>query len=187
MFLRKRATRRDPLPVAMSGVRSGERLLQIGVGDPRLSGMLAAKVGIGGHAAMVVVDERAAARAQKGAERAAALLDVHVAPLDHLPFDPGSFDVAIVHGLDRLLPALTRDARSALLRDVLRVLRSGGRAVVIEAGEPTGLRALLSSEKRDDEYDGSGGAVAALEAAGFRAARLLADREGYRFSEGIKG
>jgi SAM-dependent methyltransferase len=186
MFLRRSAARRDPLPVAMSGVRAGERLLQIGGGDPQLAGMLAAKVGISGHAAMIVVDERAAARAQKGAERAAALVDVHVGPLDHLPFDPGSYDVAIVHGVDGLLPALSRDARQALLRDVLRVLRGGGRVVVIEAGERTGLRAFLGSEKPDEEYEKGGGTVAALETAGFRAARRLADREGYRFSEGLK-
>ena len=69
MFLRKVAAC-EPLAVAMSGVRLGERLLQIGVDDPPLLGALAAKVGLSGHAAVVTLDERSArARARRGRGR----------------------------------------------------------------------------------------------------------------------
>ena len=63
MFLRK-CRGREPLPVTMSGVRMGERVLQIGVDDPAVAGALAAKVGLSGNAAIAVADERVAARAQ---------------------------------------------------------------------------------------------------------------------------
>ena len=39
----------------------------------------------------------------------------------------------------------------------------------------------------DTGYVSSGGAVAALEAGGFRAARMLAERDGIAFAEGVKG
>jgi hypothetical protein len=45
---------------------------------------------------------------------------------------------------------------------------------------------LIQQRHTDDEYEGIGGVVRALERAGFRPVRLLADREGYKFAEGIK-
>jgi hypothetical protein len=64
-------------------------------------------------------------------------------------------------------------------------VRTGGRVVIIEAGERGGIRGLLGGGTR---AAGDGTAtVAALTAAGFRGSRVLAEREGYRFIEGIKG
>ena len=54
MFFRK--SRVEPLPVTMSAVRMGERLLQIGIDDPGLASALAAKVGLSGNAAIVATD-----------------------------------------------------------------------------------------------------------------------------------
>ena len=63
----------------------------------------------------------------------------------------------------------------------------GGRLVVIEAGpaDGGGLGGLLG-RRRADPYVEAGGAVPALEAAGFRPVRVLGEREGYRFIEGLK-
>jgi hypothetical protein len=72
------------------------------------------------------------------------------------------------------------------LREWHRVLRTGGRVMTIEAGAAGGLKGLLRHPRGDAAYDASGGVVSALEAAGFRAVRVLADREGYKFAEGIK-
>ena len=47
-FLRKSGL--EQLPVAMSGVRMGERALQIGIDDRSLAGVIAAKVGLSGSA-----------------------------------------------------------------------------------------------------------------------------------------
>src|SRR4026208_1879758 len=84
MFLRK--SRIEPLPVTMSAVRMGERVLQIGVDDPAVargwrvlqSGVddpavasaIAAKVGLSGNAAIAVTDDRDAARAHGAAANA---------------------------------------------------------------------------------------------------------------------
>jgi len=165
----------------------GERLLQIGVDDTRLAGQLAAKVGLSGHAAMVVADEAAASRARDGLANAGVLADVHVAPLDSLPFDPESFDALVVHNMKNLIASIDRMQRTRAINDWRRALRLGGRIVVIEAGTRGGIGALLrSGPKIDIEYEGTGGTIAALEAGGFRPVRLLGDREGFKFIEGLK-
>ena len=43
MFLRQSTVGREPLAIAMSGVRMGERLLQIGMDTPVVTALLAAK------------------------------------------------------------------------------------------------------------------------------------------------
>jgi SAM-dependent methyltransferase len=184
MFLRK--TRIEPLPVTMSAVRMGERVLQVGVDDPAVASAIAAKVGLSGHAAIAVVDDRDAARAQSTAASAGILVDVTVTPLASLPFDSDAFDLVVVHGMHGLVSSLDANARHAAMREWHRVLRHGGRAMTIEAGPATGIKGLMRPPRGDAPYEAGGGIVAALEAAGFKPVRVLAEREGYRFAEGIK-
>jgi len=179
-FLRKSSLER--LPVAMSGVRMGERALQIGIDDRSLAGAIAAKVGLSGHAAFALTSEGNAARARSAGETAGVLVDVQVAPLPTLPFAADAFDVIVIHAGDRSLPALDDSASVPLLREANRVLRGGGRLLVIEGG-PRGIAGLLRPRARLLDPAAT---VAALTTAGFRAARPLAEREGYRFTEGLK-
>lgn len=178
-FLRKSTLER--LPVVMSGVRMGERVLQIGVDDPALVGAIAAKVGLSGHAAVVVTDEGYAAKARAAAATVGALADVQVTSLDALPFSNASFDVVVLHA-GGVKVALSIASGAEMLRDTHRVLRSGGRLVVIDIGDRVGLLGRLGAPRGSD----IGETVNALGAAGFRPARLLAEREGYRFIEGLK-
>ena len=179
--------RRDPLVMAMSGVRMGERLLQVGIDDPAVLGALAAKVGISGHAAVVAFDERTAERAQAAIANASTLADVSVTADGSLAFEDNSFDVVVVHSANGLLATLGDDVRLRLLRQVLRVTRRGGRVIVTEAGERSGVKAMLApSPKKDERYESAGGTTAAMETAGFKPVRLLADRDGYRFTEALK-
>ena len=181
-FFSFRKPRIEPLPVSMSGVRMGERALQIGVDDPALAGALAAKVGLSGTAAIAVADEHGAAKAREGAAHTGALVDVQVAPLQSLPHADASFDVVVIHAMTGLLGSMDETNRVATLRQAHRVLRTGGRAVVIEAGARGGIRGLLGGASSGD----AGETVASLTTAGFRGTRVLADREGYRFVEGMK-
>lgn len=164
----------------MTGVRMGERLLQIGLADASLAGMLAAKTGLSGHAVIVVPDDAHAARAQRGCADRGALADVHVATLDALPLEAAQFDVAIVHGS----PGAITVSPVAVLRECHRVLRPGGRVIVIEGGRRSGLIAWLG--RSSPAAAGGEPATDSLRAAGFLAVRLLADREGLRFTEGLK-
>jgi SAM-dependent methyltransferase len=181
-FLRKPATSRDPLPLVMSGVRMGERLVQIGIVDARLLTMLASKPGISGRSALVVRDDQDAIRAQSAAAGEGLLLEVHVTR-DRFPFDDASFDVAVVHGADQSLAALDESARAALLAECYRSLRVGGRVIVLESGTRHGIAGWFQHPTPATD---TASAIAALQGARFTAVRLLADREGYRFTEGLK-
>jgi ubiquinone/menaquinone biosynthesis C-methylase UbiE len=186
-FSRRSRDSRDPLAVVMSGVRLGERVLQVGVDDPRLVGQIAAKAGLSGTASCVVADQNAAARVKAGADAIGVLVDVAVAPPSTVPHPDGDFDVAVVHSASGYLAALSPADRMSILRECLRVLRPGGRTVVIETGTRGGIGALLHSAPASQaSYEASGGSVVALEQAGFAPVRPLGDREGLKFSEGLK-
>jgi len=185
MFLRK-AKQREPVPITMSGVRMGERLLQIGVDDAATVGAIAAKVGLSGSAAAVVTDADAETRVRQGAVEAGALVDLHTAPLATLPFADGAFDVVVVHTVRGLLQTLAAEARVAALRECRRVLRQGGRIITIEAGTRSGVGSLLRAKPAvAGDYTATGGTVAALERAGFRPVRVVGDLEGFLFTEGL--
>lgn len=184
MFLRKTAS--EPLPVTMSAVRMGDRVLQIGVDDAAVASALAAKVGLSGYAAIAGLDEGDAGRAQAAAATAGILVDIKVSPLASLPFECDAFDLVIVHGARGLVASLDPADRDAALREWRRLLRRGGRLLAIEAGTVTGLKRLLQQQPGYAAYEAAGGAVGAFETAGFRAVRMLADREGVKFTEGMK-
>jgi SAM-dependent methyltransferase len=182
MFLRKTKAR-EPLPITMTGVRMGERLLQIGIDDPAVAGAIAAKVGLSGTAASAVRDEEGAVRARAAAAQVGALVEVTVTPLEALPYPDGSFDIVILHGLSTTIGGAAPGVSSEALGQCLRVLRQGGRAVAITPGPRTGLGALLRPARPEAASDS---AAAALGSAGFRPVRVVGELEGFRFTEGLK-
>ena len=173
MFFLRKSKQQEQLPIAMSGVRMGERGLQIGIDDPALVGAIAAKVGLSGHAAVAVADEAAAASARSAAEKAGVLVELHVGALHTLSCPSDSFDLVVMHAKSGWLAALDDTARQAVLREAHRVLRGGGRLIAIEAPS-------------DPSPDRPAGTPDALQLAGFKATRILAERDGYRFTEGLK-
>src|SRR5690348_10179338 len=122
------------LAVGMTGVNMGDRLLQIGCADGGRLAAIAAKVGLSGRAVAVVPDEAAAARARKGAARAGVLVDVEIAPPHSVPAEDAAFDLAVVDDTAGLFAGLAPDDRSRALRELLRVLRAGGRVMVVGTG-----------------------------------------------------
>jgi ubiquinone/menaquinone biosynthesis C-methylase UbiE len=175
----------DPLAVTMTGVKLGDRFLAIGLGDPLLTAALAAKAGLTGRACAVDAD---AARVKIGGaavEREGALVEAVHAPWGDLPYEDGSFDVAVVRDVFATLPAQARTLAAAA---VCRALRPGGRVVVIDSTARGGLVGALLNRTpgRDPDYAASGGAVTALTQAGFAAVRQLAEHDGSLFVEGIK-
>ncbi len=182
-FFRK-STPTDALGVTMAGVKLGDRFLALGVGDTALVAALAVKAGLTGRACAVDADAERVKTGAAAIEREGALVDVTQAPWGALPFEDGSFDVAVVRDVFMMVPAHTRGAAAAGL---LRVLRPGGRVMVIEPAPRGGIvGSLLNRQQIDPDYAASGGAVAVLTKAGFAAVRQLAEHEGQIFVEGIK-
>jgi ubiquinone/menaquinone biosynthesis C-methylase UbiE len=188
MFFNRFAKRETPfqLVVGMTGVKLGDRVLQVGCAHGGRLASIAAKVGLSGRALAVVDDADSAARAAKASADAGVLIEVETAPPTRLPVDDGSFDLAIVDDTAGLFSSMRAEDRVATIREVARVLRAGGRAMIIGSAPRQGLGALLSRAYNGPSLAASGEATKALEADGFRAARTLAEREGLIFVEGIK-
>ena len=149
------------LVAQMVGTRLGDRVLVIGGGDGRLVAAVGAPTGLTGRVTAVEPDATVANRVEVAATAAGVLVEVEAAGFDRLPFEDAAFDVAVVP-----MPA-TAESLGAALADAWRVIRIGGRAMVVAtAGVPE-----------------SAGIIAALGHAGFRAARLLSEREGLAFYE----
>ena len=174
-----RTGEREPLGVSMSGVKLGDRMLMIGGGDPRLLAGTGAKAGLSGRA--VVLDESGArsSAAAAEAEREGALVESVTAPWGALPFEAGAFDVAIIRDV---LPGASPSVRIACVNEACRVLRPGGRCVLMSGTARTGIGAMLGRRPAAEGYDPRG----TLNAAGFLAVRLLAERDGVSFAEGVK-
>jgi len=173
----------ESLAVSMAGVKLGDRLLVVGCGDPILLAQIAVKTGLTGHA--LAVDEREAVvtAAAEIATREGALVETATAQWTSLPVDNDSFDVAVVRDVLRHLPA---HRRAACISEVGRALRPGGRCLVIDGSARKGLSGLVRSGPRVGDYDDHGGPVQIFTAQGFKAARILAERDGLLFAEAVK-
>jgi ubiquinone/menaquinone biosynthesis C-methylase UbiE len=174
------------LVVGMTGVKMGDRFLQVGCAHGGRLGAVAVKVGLSGRAAVVVPDQTSEQRARKGAESAGVLVDVLIAPPTELPLDDDAFDVAVVDDTGGLFGTMASGDRSKAVRELARVLRPGGRLVVVGATAPSGVKALFSAGPAAPPFVSSGGAVEAVSANGFRSARIIGEREGLAFAEAIK-
>jgi len=177
----------DPhrLAVSMTGVKLGDRVAFVGVPDPGRVAAIAAKAGLSGRAAAVVPDAAAVTRVDKAAASAGVLVDTDVADVQRLPYGDSEFDLAVCDDTGALLEQLSEDRRGAVAREVARILRPGGRVVVVGGGEPAGWNKLLSKSPASPLVV-SGAVNALLGANGFGIVRTLAEREGLVFVEGLK-
>jgi ubiquinone/menaquinone biosynthesis C-methylase UbiE len=168
----------DPLAVSMAGLRLGDRLLVVGCSDPKLIASLAVKTGLTGRACAIDEDRARATSAQAITEREGALVETFSAPPTMMPLDAEAFDVVVIRDV---LPNLTEDRRAGCMREVLRVLRGGGRCLVIDHARRGGLAGLIGGGGAP-EYS----AVETLQRNGLKAARVLAERDGLAFAEAVK-
>lgn len=174
------------LAVAMTAVKMGDRFLQIGCTDAALLAAIASKVGLSGRACVAVESEAGAVRSRAGAAQSGMLLEVEVTRFGQLPYEDKSFDVIVIDSLQGLIAHASPESRAAWLREAHRLLVTRGRLVVIERVARPGLAGLFSRQPVDPDYLASGGAAFALRAEGFGAVRVLAERDGLSFVEGIR-
>jgi hypothetical protein len=170
MLFRFRRTRAmDPLQVAMTGVRMGEKYLQVFCSDTTLTRGLATKTGLSGVAALAAPDEAHARRARAAADKAGVLIEVKITSPAELSWEADAFDMVVVDNTGGHFTALGESGRRGCLSAVMRVVRAGGRVEIIE-------RMTEASSAED-----------ALRTAGFKPVRTLAERDGFRFVEGLRG
>ena len=172
----------EPLTVAMIGIKLADRVLVVGCSDPALIAALAIKSGLTGRACAVDDDETRVAATATAVEREGALVETFATQLTGLPFDAGAFDVVVLRDA---LGTAQGTARPQIVGEAHRVLRPGGRCIVIETSARPGLGGLVSRPVNAELF-ATGGAPPLLQAAGFAAVRTLAERDGLTFAEGIK-
>lgn len=185
-IFRKSAGGPHALAEAMTGVRLGERLLYLGAGTPALFAALAAKAGLTGRARAIVESEAASERVTQAAARGGVLVEIALGGPAEIPAESDAFDVAIIDATAGMVLALNDTDRAALAREVLRALRPRGRVIVVEHQAVGVLASLKGRSPAADRFRTEGSAAAMLSAGGFFPVRLLADRDGERFTEGWK-
>jgi hypothetical protein len=183
MFKFRRMRSMDPLQVAMTGVRMGERYLQVFCSDATLTRGLASKTGLSGVAALAAADGTQAARARSAATKAGALIDIQIVQPSAWAWDAASFDMVVIDETGGNFSALSTVDRRALLGAAKQALRDGGRVEIIERIGG----GLFGGGVTPANYVNEGGAEGALRTAGFNPVRTLAERDGFRFVEGLKG
>ena len=176
MFLLRMLMRRgrgqamDPLQVSMTGVRMGERFLQIGCADRALLAGLASKVGLSGNAAVAALHDGQVELAKSIGAKVGALIDVsNIEEGRQWPFESSAFDLVVVDDTDDSFRSVAR--LSDVLRQALGSLRAGGRIEVVTP---------VKSAHVQLDYP------RLLTEAGFKPVRILAEPGRLRFVEGLR-
>ena len=117
-------------PFSLGRIRAGESVLDLGCGAGFDTFIAAQCVGLDGRVVGIDLSPEMLAVARAGqAERGFPRVEFCVAPVEALPFPGASFDSAISNGVLNLVPD-----KPTALREILRVLRPGGRLQACDIG-----------------------------------------------------
>jgi ubiquinone/menaquinone biosynthesis C-methylase UbiE len=141
MLGRRRQLRQQT--VELAHIQPGERVLEVGCGTGDVA--LAASAYVGSSSAVAGIDPSpemiAVARAK--AARTARAVDFQVGVIEALAFPDGTFDVVLSSLMMHHLPD---DLKREGLAEIARVLKPGGRVLIVDIKRPTGQlgRAMLT-------------------------------------------
>jgi ubiquinone/menaquinone biosynthesis C-methylase UbiE len=120
----------------------GERILDICSGTGTLTIMIAERLGGHGEVIGVEISEHQLAVAER--KRAPAIVRFLKEDAGSMPFPGGHFDGGVIFGALHEMP---RDVRMRVMAEAFRVIKQGGRLVVLEHNRPeAGWRAWLYRE-----------------------------------------
>lgn len=162
----------------MIGAKPANHVLVIGAANSALVAEIALITGLNGRT--VAVDRAADSEQRIGdaAARAGTLVDYTDAPATMLPIDPDMFDIVVVQR------TLTPTDRSQVVGEAARVVRPGGRLIIIVRAQRAGVFGALS--RRSPPSDDSDATLDALRATGLKAVRVLGQENETQFLEGTK-
>jgi ubiquinone/menaquinone biosynthesis C-methylase UbiE len=125
--------------VELAGIKAGDRVLDVGCGTGSLAIAAAKVVGTAGSVVGIDPSPEFIVRAAKKAGRAGNVRFVTGAAQD-LPFDDASFDVALCTLVFHQLPP---DGIHAAVAEMVRILKPGGRVMIVDIGGDQGDRQTI--------------------------------------------
>lgn len=122
--------------VELAGIRPGDRVLEVGCGTGALT--LAAQTQAGQLGVVHGIDAapEMVAAARRKAARAAVPVSFQVGEMERLPFPDDEFDVVLCSFM--IFHPTDHERRKGLV-EMRRVLKPGGRLLVVDMARPTGL------------------------------------------------
>jgi demethylmenaquinone methyltransferase/2-methoxy-6-polyprenyl-1,4-benzoquinol methylase len=134
------------LGLSLLDARPGERVLEIGFGTGSSIVPLAQAVGAAGRVAGLDISPgmKSVAERRIAAANVAAAVELLVAPVPPVPFDDASLDAVFMAFTLELFPD---DTIPAVLREVRRTLRAGGRAGIVSMALGTPAQQHAAAER----------------------------------------
>lgn len=166
MYLGRARQYRNRL-LELAGLKPGEKSLDIGCGPGRLVLASCERVGPDGEAHGIDPSPEMIERARHNAKKAVSPARFTLAAAENLPFEDGHFDVVTSSLVIHHLPG--DDLKQAAFREIRRVLKEGGRVLVVDFGVmPAESRGFLARAMMSHHGDaGSRGYPDYLQSAGF--------------------
>jgi demethylmenaquinone methyltransferase/2-methoxy-6-polyprenyl-1,4-benzoquinol methylase/phosphoethanolamine N-methyltransferase len=127
--------------VELAAIAPGDSVLEVGCGTGALTQRARARVGPDGRVCGIDPSAEMIAVARGKAARAGVDIDFRVASIEALPFEDDSFDVVLSSLMMHHLPG---DLKSAGLAEVGRVLKQGGRLLIVDFKRPSGFLSHLA-------------------------------------------
>ena len=119
----------------LARLHPGEVVLDVGCGTGTLAMLAKERVGASGRVTGIDPSRQMIARAGRKAERAGLSLEFQVGVIERLAFPDQSFDVVLSTFMMHHLPD---DLKGQGLAEIARVLKTGGRLLVVDLGGPAG-------------------------------------------------
>ena len=140
--------------VKAARLKAGEAVLDVGCGTGDLTLRAARRVGAEGRTAGIDASPNMVTIARRKAAKKGRDIDFRVAPIEDLPFADGEFDAALSSFMIHHLPD---DLKLRGLAEVRRVLKPGGRLIVVDLKPGKGIPGFLShlmGHRLPDDYAG---------------------------------
>jgi ubiquinone/menaquinone biosynthesis C-methylase UbiE len=149
--------------VHFAGLTSGEWVLDVGCGTGTLALTAKGRVGQTGKVIGIDASPEMIARARSKAARSALEVDFQIAAAEALPFLEATFGVVLS---TTMLHCLPEDARRRSIDEMGRVLKPGGRLLIVDFGGPVETRHSLFAHLRHHRHFDVHEVLPALDAAG---------------------